>query len=158
METSQLKMGYHVDSKSFSTKIILSGADPSHTKDLIFIGGVFHQFITDTTNRQGWVFNISQESVLRDYIKDGRIPQFQKLNNTNAINAFSDNRKSNIGSCKDCGSRTTLDTAIKSYIQYYTGGLPKHLTTELLQKEYTQRFGIQLCRGTFVCTRCKERS
>jgi len=143
-------MSYYVDSTSFSKKILLNGADPSHTKDLRKLGGVFNHYID--TGAHGWVFSMSKEALVKNYINSGTLTACKQKGKRNLL----DNpQRSSVGLCKVCKAGTTLETAVKSCIRYYTGGLPLKLTSELLTKEYSRKISLELGAGEYVCVNCK---
>lgn len=151
--TKNLHLCYHVDQTSFIKRLVVAGADFTHTKDLTRMGGEFHQFLGQ--NKQGWVFGISQEAMIKDYIANGMTTNVNKTQKMHTIKKSDPNAvKSDVGKCKICQTPITLEQAIKSYTRHYAGGLPPKLASELLKKEYTQKLSVALGSDTFVCIAC----
>ena len=152
MDTNNLHLTYFTDTVTFSRTIIVSGADPSHTKDMRTLGGVFHCYLDG--GKRGWVFGNSKDVALQNYIKTGHAIRVPKKN----ILEYTAPAKKDHGICKRCKTSIKLDNAVKSYLRFYAGGLPEKVTGMLMDAEYRNKISTAFEKGTFVCTTCMRTS
>ena len=109
MDTSNLHLSYFTDTLTFSRRIIVAGADPSHSPDLRKLGGVFHCYLEG--GKRGWVFGIAMEPTLHAYLKTGEI--------TGKAPTPRNGPKKDSGICTICKKNVKVDTALKNYTRYY---------------------------------------
>ena len=143
-------MSFITDTATFAKKIVIVGADPSHTSDLKQLGGEFHCYLGD--KGRGWVFATCKEPVLKEYLRRGVVPGTAYI----ASRECTPGLTSETGMCTDCKQGTTCDAAVKDWIACRTGGLPYRLANELLGKEYAHKITRQLGSGVYKCPRCAD--
>ena len=151
LDTSNLSLSYFTDNVTFSKRIVVNGADPTHTPDLRKLGGVFNCYLEG--GKRGWVFGISTEPALEAYIQTGKVkPTLKKAVNVQDMSGIGD--KKDTGMCILCKQSIKLDTAVKSYLRFYAGGLPLKVTGLLMDKDYRAKISVAFANGTFTCTDC----
>jgi len=157
-DTSNLYLSYFTDSITFARRIVVGGADPSHTADFRKLGGEFHCYLEG--GKKGWVFGISMEPALESYIKFGKL-SLTKKRVINVLDMPKNGDKKDTGVCTSCKKNQQLNAAVKSYVRYYTGGLPRKITGALVEKDYQSKIAVAFANNTFTCTDClcnKEKS
>lgn len=153
MDTSNLHLDYFTDSITFAKRIVVGGADPSHSPDFQKMGGEFHYYLGD--GRRGWVFSISMEPTLEKYIDTGKVT-LTKKKTINVLDMSGSGDKKEEGVCNVCKKSAKLDAAVKSYIRFYTGGLPAKVTGPLMDKDYRNKISIAFANDTFTCVNCLQ--
>ncbi len=150
LDTSNLRIDYFTDTVSLARRIVIGGADPSHSPDLRKLGGEFHCCLAG--GKRGWVFGGSMGPKLEKYIKTGKITN--RKGSTNVLDMPKEGEKKNSGMCCICKKSVKLDMAVKNYVLYYTGGLSKKITGLLMDEDYRTKIAVALGNNTFACVDC----
>jgi hypothetical protein len=145
-------LDYFTDTVTFARRIILGGADPSHSPDLRKLGGEFHCYLEG--GKRGWVFGISMEPALESYIKTGKVAKTPQKP-VNVLYMSKEGEKKDTGMCSIC-KKVQLDAAVKSYVRFYTGGLPSKVTGQLMDKDYRSKISVAFGNGTFTSVQCMQ--
>lgn len=155
MDTSNLYLSYFTDSITFAKRIVVGGADPSHSNDLRKLGGEFHCYLE--SGKRGWVFGISTKQALDSYIKNGKLMR-TKQKPVNILDMPKDGDKKDTGICNTCKTSIDLNTAVKSYVRFYTGGLPSKVTGDLMNNDYRTKISVAFANDAFTCVNCLRKS
>ena len=151
LDTSNLYLSYFTDTFTFARRVIVGGADPSQSPDLRKLGGEFHCYLEG--GKRGWVFGISMEPALETYIQSGELLSMKKKP-ADVLDMPRDGDKKDAGMCNICKKSIHLNTAVKSYVRFYAGGLPAKVTGMLMDKDYRTKISVAFASGTFTCTDC----
>lgn len=151
VDTSNLKLDYFTDSVTFSQKLILIGADPSHTNDLKKFGGTFQSFLLE--GKRGWIFSPKQKKTLEAYINTGKVSK-KKAVAQNVMFMSRTGKKKDLGKCNICNKKYRLDVATKEYVMYYTGGLPKQVVGPDIADSYREKIRVAFGSNGYTCIKC----